>query len=114
MNLLKEGLVAAPPLKNLEVPEVLANGEYSVVGKIIVACDASQHGWGGVLLQVDLESGKRRPCRFESGVWGRTEKGYDTVKKECQAVLRVFTKFRNYLYGIRFNLEVDAATLVVS
>jgi len=36
----------------------------------------------------------------------------DTEKLGCKAVLKGLKKFRQYLYGIHFAMEVDAKTLV--
>ena len=78
--------------------------------QIIVAVDASVLGWGAVLLQ--NHRGKRHPARYESGVWNESEKAYDAGKRECRAVLKAFKKFRHWLYGVHFTLEIDANTLV--
>lgn len=81
-------------------------------GLIVVAFDASQKGWGGVLMQCD-RNGRRHPCRFESGIWNPAESKYDrdAGKRECRALLKVLKKFRAWLYGVHFLLETDAMTL---
>lgn len=78
--------------------------------EIIVAVDASDTGWGAVLLQG--RDGQRHPARFESGIWNAAQKSYDSGKRECRATLKALKKFRIYVYGIGFTLEVDAATLL--
>jgi hypothetical protein len=77
---------------------------------IIVAVDASEKGFGAVLMQI--QRGKRHPARYESGVWSDAERKYDAGKRECRGVLKALKKFRHWLYGIHFTLEVDAQTLV--
>ncbi|KAJ6110929.1 hypothetical protein N7486_003164 [Penicillium sp. IBT 16267x] len=78
--------------------------------EIIVAVDASGTGWGGVLMQV--RNGVRKPARYESGVWSESERMYDAGKRECRGVLKALKKFRHWLYGVHFTLEIDAKTLV--
>lgn len=78
--------------------------------QIIIAVDASESGWGAVLLQE--RNGTRYPARYESGSWTETERKYDAGKRECRATLKALKKLRSHVYGIPFILEVDAATLV--
>ena len=77
---------------------------------IYVLVDASGKGWGAVLMQKHRE--KRHPARYESGVWNEAESKYDAGKRECRAVLKALKKFRYWLYGVHFTLEIDAQTLV--
>ena len=55
---------------------------------------------------------RRHPARYESGIWSNAERRYDATKRECRGVLKAMKKFRNYIYGVRFLLEVDAQVLV--
>jgi len=55
---------------------------------------------------------KRHPARYESGIWTEAEKKYDAGKLESQGLLKALKKFRYYLYGVRFLVEIDARTLV--
>ncbi|KAJ9246723.1 hypothetical protein DTO195F2_9270 [Paecilomyces variotii] len=103
MDTLKVALTTAPALKPID---------YREGGIIIVNTDASGSGWGAQLAQEEKESNKRHPARYESGVWTQAERRYDGGKLECRAVLKALRKFRAYLYGIHFRLEVDAKTLV--
>ena len=103
MDRLKIALTTAPALVKLSY----ATG----AGRIIVAVDASLHGWGGVVMQED-ENGKRHPSRYESGIWNHAEREYDATKRECRGVLKMLKKVRFYLYGIHFTLETDANVLV--
>src|SRR5437588_5384748 len=54
----------------------------------------------------------RHPVRYESGLWTPAETRYDAVKLECRGLLRALKKFRYYLYGVHFLVEVDAQTLI--
>jgi hypothetical protein len=103
METLKNAITTAPALIGINYePDA---------GEIIAAFDASTRGWGAVLMQLDEEE-RRHPARYESGIWSPTEKNYDAGKLECKAVLKGLKKFRQYLYGIHFTMEVDAKTLV--
>ena len=103
MDELKLRLTTAPALVRLDVSKG--------AGSVILAVDASLKGWGMVLMQMD-EEGKRHPIRYDSGVWSDAEKNYDATKRECRGVLKVLKKVREYLYGVHFILETDAAVLV--
>uniref|UniRef100_A0A8H7K3B5 Reverse transcriptase RNase H-like domain-containing protein n=1 Tax=Bionectria ochroleuca TaxID=29856 RepID=A0A8H7K3B5_BIOOC len=102
MDELKDRLTKAPILTTIDYAE----GH----GEIILQVDASPTGWGYVLMQV--VDGERKPARFESGSWTKTERNYDQTKRECRAVLCAFRRLRNWLYGTRFTLETDAQVLV--
>ena len=102
MELLKRALTSAPALVSID---------YKNGGLIILAVDASGTGWGAVLMQVDLASGKRRPVRYESGIWSRAEKEYDALKREARGLLKALKKFRRWLFNVYFVVETDAMTL---
>jgi hypothetical protein len=101
MTRLQEALVTAPASLPINYgPDA---------GEIILASDASLTGWGGVLMQLDKEL-KRRPARYESGLWNAAEKRYDAGKPECRGLLKMLKKVRHYLCGVRFVVETDAKT----
>lgn len=54
----------------------------------------------------------RRTSRYESGLWTVQEARYDAGKRECRGVLKALKKFRFWLYGVRFTIEIDANTPV--
>ncbi|KAJ9481740.1 hypothetical protein VN97_g11726 [Penicillium thymicola] len=91
-------------------PCVLPIDYSSVPLDVVIAVDASLKGWGAVLMQV--RDGVRKPARYESGTWSATEQQYDAGKRECQGVLKALKKFRHWVYGVHFTLEIDAKTLV--
>jgi len=103
MEILKEALTTAPAL--------VAISYEPGAGAIIAAFDASGRGWGAHLMQED-EQKRRHPARYESGLWSPSEMNYDAGKKECKALLKGLKKFRQYLYGVHFIVELDAKTLV--
>lgn len=104
MDTLKIALTSAPALITI----VYLDG----AGDIIVAVDASGRGYGAALMQIFMATKKRQVARYESGIWSEVESRYDAGKLECLAVLKLLKKFRSYLYGVHFILEMDAKTLV--
>jgi RNase H-like domain found in reverse transcriptase len=103
MDTLKAALTTASALMPIDYSE---GG-----GTIFCGSDTSLDGWGGHLSQEDSE-GRRHLSRYESGIWSESERRYDAGKRECRALMKILKKFRNYLYGIKFVVEVDVRTLV--
>ena len=116
MDSLKQALMSAPVLKPID---------YKAKGKIVLSVDSSLIGWGAILQQedegsIDDATGKGRskrkrkmhPSRYEEGVWTGAERNYDTGKLECRGLLKALKKFREYLYGTKFLVQIDARTLV--
>jgi hypothetical protein len=104
MDKLKKLLTTAPILITLDFGPS--------AGMIYLNVDASTRiGWGGTMEQVQKD-GKRKPARYESGVWNDVERKYDAVKLECRGLLKALKKFRFWLYGRYFTVETDAQTLV--
>jgi Integrase zinc binding domain/RNase H-like domain found in reverse transcriptase/Reverse transcriptase (RNA-dependent DNA polymerase)/Chromo (CHRromatin Organisation MOdifier) domain len=107
MDILKEALANAASLVSINYMINPATGE---IDEIIVLIDASGEGWGGCICQV--LDGKRRPVRFESGLWSEMQKTYDSGKLECLGLLLMLRKSRLWLYGVPFTVESDANTLI--
>jgi ribonuclease HI len=98
--------------KRLTAPPALVSIMYSKpLRPIIISVDGSKKGWGAVLQQEDSEQ-RRRPVRYESGVWSIAEQNWDSGKHECKAMLLALKKFRPWIYGVHFVVETDARTLV--
>ena len=76
----------------------------------IVTTDASPTGIGACLAQ-EQASGERRPIRWESKALNEREAKYQQIKREMLALVHIFKKWRQYLAGTRFLLEVDPAAL---
>ena len=104
---LKTALSSAPALK----PLVYTPEDDGYVGEIVLGVDACGLGFGAILQQEDWES-RHHPVRYEIGLWTPAETRYDGVKLECRGLLRALKKFRYYLYGVQFLIEIDARTLV--
>ena len=77
---------------------------------MVLGVDACGLGFGAILQQEDRES-RRYRVRYECGLWRLAETRYDVVKLECRGLLRTLKKFRYYLYGVQFLIEIDACTL---
>ena len=103
----KTALSLAPALK----PLIYKSEDDGFVGGIVLGVDMCGLSFGAILQQEDRES-RRHPVRYESGLWTPVETGYDAVKLECQGLLRALKKFRYYLYGVQFLIEIDVRTLV--
>ena len=104
MDSLKLALTTAPALRSIDYS--------ALAGAIILAVDSSLTGWGAVLMQIDKETGKRHPSRYESGLWTEQEARYDAGKRECRGLMKALKKVRFWLYGVHFVVEIDANTLV--
>ena len=105
MDAVKTALSSPPALKIID---------YSPnAGEVILGVDASLDGYGGNLNQLSSENPKvRHIVRFVSGVWSTAERNYNAGKLELRALVHCVRRLRLYLYGIRFTVETDAATLV--
>ncbi|GBG81454.1 hypothetical protein CBR_g32445 [Chara braunii] len=79
----------------------------------IVETDSGPTALGGVLIQRD-PNGEERPLRFESRTLNTTERNYSQFKRETLAFPHCLRIFRNYLFGSRFVLRVDATALAGS
>ena len=94
-NKLKHRLAEAP---------VLAH--YDGRRPVRLITDASPHGLGAVLMQVD-QNGNERPVRFASRSLTKAEKNYAQVEREGLAVIFGVTRFKQYLWGRKFTLVTD-------
>ena len=75
----------------------------------ILDTDASDVGIGAVLSQV--QDGRERVIAFYSKTLNPAERNYCVTRKELVAVVKAVKHFRPYLYGQRFRLRTDHASL---
>jgi len=76
----------------------------------ILDTDASGYGIGGVLSQIH-EDGREHVIAYASYSLRDTQKNYCTTKRELLAVVAMVHHFRHYLWGARFRLRTDHASL---
>ena len=83
---------------------------YSPTARVKVTEDASSHGLGAVLTQ--LNKGEWRPVEFASRSMTETESRSAQIEKEALAVTWACEKFRDYILGRNFDIETDHKPLV--
>ncbi|XP_011688730.1 PREDICTED: uncharacterized protein K02A2.6-like [Wasmannia auropunctata] len=71
--------------------------------------DASQHGYGAVLLQRSPEDQKLHPIHYFSRKTSNAERNYPSYELEALAIVTALKKFRVYLLGIDFKIVTDCA-----
>ncbi|XP_076851923.1 heat shock 70 kDa protein 12B [Brachyhypopomus gauderio] len=77
--------------------------------RFIVDTDASDHGLGAVLSQV--QEGSERAIAYFSRRLDKAEKNYCVTRRELLAVVEGLWHFRPYVYGVPFLLRTDHASL---
>nr|WPV71156.1 MAG: replicase [Ips erranti-like virus 3] len=77
--------------------------------EFIVDADASNIGLGGVLSQI--QDGEERVIAYFSKSLSKPERNYCVTRKELLAVVKTVEQFHKYLYGQRFRLRTDHASL---
>lgn len=70
-----------------------------------VFADASQKGYGGVILQ------STGPVVFYSRTYTKAENNYSVFEKELLAIVRLLTNFRSLLFGQRIQVYCDHKNL---
>ena len=71
--------------------------------------DASNVGLGVVLSQV--HNGEKRVIPYYSRALSKLERNYCTTRHELLAVVRAIENFHPYLYGRKFTVRTDQASL---
>ncbi|XP_061705624.1 uncharacterized protein K02A2.6-like [Cydia pomonella] len=94
--------------KALTSTNVLAH--YDPKKTLIVTCDASARGVGGVLAQPGPTG--ERPVAYASRSLTSAEKNYSQIHREALAIIYCMKKFHQYLYGRKFVLRTDHKPLV--
>ena len=72
----------------------------------VLQTDASDHGIGAVLSQVD-DADQEHPVVFYSRKFLAREERYATVEKECLAIKLGVQAFKTYLLGRKFVVQID-------
>ena len=81
-------------------------------GNFILDTDASDTGIGAVLHQIQGPNNEEKVIAFASKTLNKSQQHYCTTKKELLAVVEFVKHFRHYLYGQRFVIRTDHASLV--
>ncbi|KAJ1184471.1 hypothetical protein NDU88_001277 [Pleurodeles waltl] len=92
---LKEAMCTAPVLKAPDYSQ-----------EFIVQTDASEHGIGAVLAQLN-EEGSDQPVVFISRRLLPREQRWSAIEREAFAVIWVLKKLRPYLFGTHFRVQTD-------
>lgn len=98
-NLLCKTLISAP---------VLAYPNFSL--PFIIQTDASLYAAGAVLSQVSLD-GIERPIAYCSQTLNKHKCNYTFTEHECLAMIFALKAFRAYVYGTKFEIVTDHASL---
>lgn len=78
-------------------------------GGFILDTDASNHGIGAVLSQV--QDGQERVIAYYSHTLSKEEQRYCVTRRELLAIVEAIKFFRHYLYGRRFTVRTDHSSL---
>ncbi|CAK1598289.1 unnamed protein product [Parnassius mnemosyne] len=100
-----------------KIKKVLTSAEvllhYDQNKPLILTCDASARGIGGVLTQPCAgAAGSERPVVYVSRALSDAEKHYSQIDREALAIVFCLKKLHQYLYGRRFTLRTDHKPLV--
>lgn len=88
-------------------------GHFDPEAQLVLTVDASPHGLGAVLAQIDRE-GRERPLAFASRSLTPSERNYSQIQKEATAIIFGVKHFHQYLYGREtpFILKTDHRPLL--
>ena len=88
-------------MKHLPTLHLPLENEYK-----IVQTDASQTGWGGILLAV-TNIGEEKLYRYCSGTFNDYQKNLCSTDLEIEAIILVLEKFQLFLNQEQFTLRTD-------
>jgi len=79
------------------------------IGQFILDTDASNHGMGAVLSQV--QDGKEKVIAYLNKVFDKSERNYCVTRRELLAIIVSLKSFHHYLYGRKFLIRTDHISL---
>ena len=97
--MLKHHLCSSPVLRNTDFDR-----------PFVLQTDASDHGVGAVLSQVD-DAGEEHPVTFYSRKLLPREERYSTIEKECLVIKLGMQACKVYLLGRHFTVQTDHRSL---
>ena len=74
--------------------------------------DASRTAFGAILAQIDKENSEK-VCAYASRTLQGTEFNYPVHEQECLAFVWAIKQFREYLYGVKFEVVTDHSMLTL-
>lgn len=86
-----------PPLLRLFNPKAVTE----------IHCDASMHGYGGMLLQKDSEDQSFHPVEYMSRKTSAAEEKYPSYELEVLAIVQALKKWRVYVLGMKITIVTD-------
>ena len=85
---------------------------FDPAAEVILTCDASPSGVGGVLQERDSD-GKVKPVAFVSRSLNKAEKHYAQIEREALSIVFSAENLLHFLLGRHFTLETDHKPLLV-
>ena len=73
----------------------------------IIQTDASNIGYGGILLQCVSPNSPEQIVCFHLGIWTPTQLNYSTIKKEILSIVLCISKFQSDLLNKIFLIRID-------
>ena len=92
-------------VKNLPTLHLPLESEYK-----IIQTDASQIGWGGILLAL-TNNLEEKLCRYCSGTFSDYQKNLSSTDLEIEAIILVLEKFQLFLNQEQFTLRTDCENI---
>uniref|UniRef100_A0A0K0FW94 RNA-directed DNA polymerase n=1 Tax=Strongyloides venezuelensis TaxID=75913 RepID=A0A0K0FW94_STRVS len=83
---------------------------YSNSTPIVFASDASQYGYGAVILH-RYTDGSEKPVEYISKTFNSAQLNYSQIEKECCGIVNGILRFKDYLLGKTFILQTDSFPL---
>ncbi|MES9904881.1 MAG: pol polyprotein, partial [Sedimenticola sp.] len=97
-NVLKDALMSSSVLA------LPTNDDY-----FVVSTDASATAAGAILSQI--QNGQEKVLAYYSKCFSRTERRYCATRRELYAVILAVRQFHHYVYGNKFTIRTDCASL---
>lgn len=84
---------------------------YDPEKETVIQSDASRHGIGATLSQIQIDDTLRMVCAASRSLT-ETQQRYATIEQEALAIVWACEKFRNYIVGLHVRIQTDHKPLV--